>query len=474
MRILARLAPCLCIGIWAVLATPQGAWAYLARLVEIIEEYNAKALERGRAGGAYRGEEGILRIRPDAARSLGLAVPESPDYAEASGAYEESGRLYAMTVQTMKESGGETPEEERVRRVAELAAAYNRTRSAAEQKMRQYRGTVLPEKDQRLDKALCRRLMGTLLAECMTSASLNLRNALGCFYNRCDGVDASGPPLNSRNIRFVNHVFSEFTAGASPDTLSRLDLDRNRRNGEQASGSDWKAVLGTPESEYAPILASVSETCRKAGLYALDPLLFMAMMRQESNFKPREVSPMGAAGLAQIMPSTGRDLGMKNIFEPAYLEKARALLKRERELGQEAKALIPKIRSESQLETAGRARKLMLSSVSHRQQRRGLFERYGAELLKDGRDERLDPSKSILCGYRYLSEMLRLHEGDISLALAAYNAGPHRVKEYGGIPPFGETVTYRNRVLSYYWEYLRKMKLAREGFPTRDQNGGNG
>ena len=51
---------------------------------------------------------------------------------------------------------------------------------------------------------------------------------------------------------------------------------------------------------------------------------------------------------------------------------------------------------------------------------------------------------------------MKEHEGDISLALASYNAGPHRVREYHGIPPFAETVLFRNRVLEYYREYLRK------------------
>jgi soluble lytic murein transglycosylase-like protein len=53
---------------------------------------------------------------------------------------------------------------------------------------------------------------------------------------------------------------------------------------------------------------------------------------------------------------------------------------------------------------------------------------------------------------------MKEHEGDISLALASYNAGPHRVREYQGIPPFAETVLFRNKVLEYYREYLRKAR----------------
>ena len=50
--------------------------------------------------------------------------------------------------------------------------------------------------------------------------------------------------------------------------------------------------------------------------------------------------------------------------------------------------------------------------------------------------------------------------GDISLALASYNAGPHRVREFKGIPPFKETVRFRNRVLKYYKDYLSKVEGA--------------
>ena len=79
----------------------------------------------------------------------------------------------------------------------------------------------------------------------------------------------------------------------------------------------------------------------------MEPLLFMALMRQESNFNPREVSRVGAVGLTQIMPKTARHLGMKNIFEPPYFYEAGELMERERELRRRAMALIRKI-NESQ------------------------------------------------------------------------------------------------------------------------------
>src|SRR5262249_25623145 len=58
-----------------------------------------------------------------------------------------------------------------------------------------------------------------------------------------------------------------------------------------------------------------------------------------------------------------------------------------------------------------------------------------------------DPRQNVMGGARYLRRLLDMHEGEIRLALASYNAGPGNVMRYGGVPPFGETQKYVKRII---------------------------
>lgn len=67
--------------------------------------------------------------------------------------------------------------------------------------------------------------------------------------------------------------------------------------------------------------------------------------------------------------------------------------------------------------------------------------------------DRFNPKDNVEGGVKYLRFLLDTFSGDVTLALAAYNAGLSKVAKYGGIPPYNETRTYVNRVLSYMQSY---------------------
>ena len=64
-----------------------------------------------------------------------------------------------------------------------------------------------------------------------------------------------------------------------------------------------------------------------------------------------------------------------------------------------------------------------------------------------------DPGQNVAGGTRYLKGLLQRFNGDLRLAVAAYNAGPQAVEKYGGIPPYAETQSYVTSVLGSYARY---------------------
>lgn len=68
-----------------------------------------------------------------------------------------------------------------------------------------------------------------------------------------------------------------------------------------------------------------------------------------------------------------------------------------------------------------------------------------------------NPEQSIEGGARYLKNALKIFHGDVRLAVASYNAGVGAVKRYDGIPPYKETQTYVQRVMSYARQFGLQM-----------------
>jgi hypothetical protein len=132
----------------------------------------------------------------------------------------------------------------------------------------------------------------------------------------------------------------------------------------------------------APRPFDLNQTVKTAsGTYQLDPDLVTSVIRAESGFNTRALSPKGAQGLMQLMPQTATQLGVHNAF---------------------------------------------------------------------------DPEANVEAGTRYLRELLERYNFDLIKALAAYNAGPQRVEQYNGVPPYYETKAYVARIVRDF----NKKKLA--------------
>lgn len=103
----------------------------------------------------------------------------------------------------------------------------------------------------------------------------------------------------------------------------------------------------------------------------------------------------------------------------------------------------------SLLKAIGKAESGFNPDAVSRSGAQGVMQLMPATARSLGVTDSFDPEQNIMGGANYISQMLAKFDGDVSLALAAYNAGPGNVSKYGGIPPFTETQNYVQKVLGY-------------------------
>jgi soluble lytic murein transglycosylase-like protein len=95
---------------------------------------------------------------------------------------------------------------------------------------------------------------------------------------------------------------------------------------------------------------------------------------------------------------------------------------------------------------------------------RGLMQLLPETAARFGVQNIFDPQENIDAGTHYLRDLLARYNNDLVLALAAYNAGPERVLQFGRVPPYPETVSYIRRVKRSYEK--SKSGLTLEAVPT--------
>jgi len=215
---------------------------------------------------------------------------------------------------------------------------------------------------------------------CFAGEVAVLRNGFSIKHERREIVgDLTRLYVNADGSSFIDVPTAEIEhyeqAPIEPAEVPAPAIDSKTRTLKPVASSQAPGFPARPVTDLSQVVSEAS------GRYRLDPDLVNSVIKAESDFKVRAVSPKGAQGLMQLMPGTAAQLGVPNAF---------------------------------------------------------------------------DPQANVDGGTRYLRELLERYNFDLVKALAAYNAGPQRVEQFGGVPPYYETRAYVARIVKDF----NKKKIA--------------
>lgn len=125
------------------------------------------------------------------------------------------------------------------------------------------------------------------------------------------------PLVHIRSTPLTSAAVAE-RSPAAPATAQRAPATKKGAPALPAAGPKRATAAAgnsrpTPTNDVPPALAGIFREA--AERYSLDPLLLVAVARQESRFRPDAVSTVGARGVMQLMPGTAADVGVRNSFD---------------------------------------------------------------------------------------------------------------------------------------------------------------
>jgi soluble lytic murein transglycosylase-like protein len=194
---------------------------------------------------------------------------------------------------------------------------------------------------------------------------------------------------------FFDGMGAHFSAGSVPSVSAGNPVDPK----DPSRYAKVRSILISQGASPKVVDMAIKEAIRQNA----DPLLVLSVIKQESGFDTHARSGVGARGLMQIMPDTGRGLGVRN---SSMLYDAQTNLR---------------------------------AGISYLKQ---LWNRFTD----------IDMTS--------FQNMNPFSSHDAKSAVAAYNAGPGAVHKYGGVPPYRETQGYVKKVLGYYSQLKQALTLG--------------